>query len=112
MESSKIDLFIATYGEKFPPEKLIAIKNRLETLDDSHFTIIQSIPYKDPTTLLIFSIFLGWLSVDRFILGEVGLGILKLITLGGLGLWTFIDWFLIMGKTRKYNFRKFESLAH
>ena len=44
---------------------------------------------------LLLSIFLGGLGIDRFYLGYVGLGIVKLITLGGLGVWWLIDLILI-----------------
>lgn len=50
---------------------------------------------------LVMSIIFGQLGVDRFIMGHVGLGILKLITCGGFGIWWIIDIILI---ATKYNF--------
>ena len=48
-------------------------------------------------TLILF-IFLGQLGIDRFIMGQVGLGILKLITFGGFGIWWLIDVIMIATK--------------
>jgi TM2 domain len=50
---------------------------------------------KDFLVALLLSIFVGSLGIDRFYLGYVGLGILKLVTLGGCGVWSLIDIILI-----------------
>jgi TM2 domain-containing membrane protein YozV len=46
-------------------------------------------------TAVVLSFFLGGLGVDRFYLGYTGLGIAKLLTFGGLGVWALIDFILI-----------------
>jgi TM2 domain-containing membrane protein YozV len=50
---------------------------------------------KDWLVALLLSIFLGWLGVDRFYLGHIGTGVLKLLTWGGVGIWWLIDIILI-----------------
>lgn len=50
---------------------------------------------KSWVTALLLSFFLGGLGVDRFYLGYTGLGVAKLLTLGGFGLWALIDFIMI-----------------
>lgn len=50
------------------------------------------------STTLIVSILVGYLGIDRFIMGHVGLGLLKLFTVGGCGIWWLIDVILIATK--------------
>ena len=46
-------------------------------------------------TAWILAFLLGGLGIDRFYRGQIGLGVLKLITLGGFGVWSFIDFLMI-----------------
>lgn len=80
------------------------IKEKLLAIDESKFSLVSSVEMKDPTTLLLVSIFLGGLGIDRFMIGETGMGILKLLTAGCCGILTIIDWFTISKKTKELNF--------
>jgi TM2 domain-containing membrane protein YozV len=62
--------------------------------------VTQGTSDKDWTTLLILSLLLGSLGIDRFYAGHIGLGVLKLITFGACGIWSLVD--LILVATGKF----------
>ncbi|WP_321480184.1 TM2 domain-containing protein [uncultured Bacteroides sp.] len=107
MDTQKVDMFIMGNGKYLPEEKLHYIRERLESLDENKWNYISTMQFKNPTVSLIISIFLGCYGIDRFYLGHIGLGIGKLITCGGFGIWAIIDWFMIMDATKEANFEKF-----
>ena len=66
----------------------------------------------NPTVVFGLSIYLGFIGVDRFVLGQTLLGILKLITFGGLNIWYLIDLFLVASDARKRNIEIATALAN
>ena len=65
---------------------------------------------KDRNTTLILSVILGGWGVDRFYVGDMGMGLLKLFTLGGCGILWLIDLFIIRGRADDYNRQKAEEI--
>jgi hypothetical protein len=66
---------------------------------------------KNPVILYGFNIWLGFLGIDRFLVGDIVAGILKLIKLGGFGIWVVVDYFLIGGRARDRNIALAREMA-
>lgn len=105
MDKNKVDMYIMTNQKYFPNDKIMTIRERLLAMDDEKFMQLTYVELKDPTTILLISIFLGQLGIDRFLIGDVGMGILKLLTFGLCGILTIIDWFTISNETKELNYR-------
>lgn len=56
----------------------------------------QEVSSKSKTTAALLSFFLGALGIDRFYLGNTVLGVGKLLTFGGFGIWAFVDFVYIL----------------
>ncbi len=110
MEQQKVSMYLMTNQKYFPEEKMMYLREKLESADEGKFAVISSVPLKDPTTMLLFSLFLGSLGVDRFMIGDTGMGVLKLLTGGLCGILTIIDWFGISKKTKELNFNHLMSV--
>ena len=65
---------------------------------------------KDRTTLLLVSIFLGKFGVDRFMMDDVPMGLLKLFTLGCCGVLWIIDICTITKRIDEYNRLKAQQI--
>ena len=98
-----VQQYIMANANFFPEGSINELGARLSKLSQNQFNAIQGIQLKDPMIMLLLSLFLGGWGVDRFLLKEIGLGVVKLLTFGGCGIWTIIDWFLVMNKTREFN---------
>lgn len=110
MEASKIDMFIMTNQKYLPAEKIVFLKEKMKNMDEERFALVTSVEFKDPTTILLVSLFLGGLGIDRFMLGETGMGVLKLLTGGLCGILTIVDWFSVQKKAKELNFNKLMTI--
>lgn len=106
-----LNLLLSTYGKYFPEERFADVKTILESMSEDKQAALAMAGFKDPTITLIISLLGGGLGIDRFYIGDTGLGVAKLLTCGGLGIWSIIDWFLIMSAVREKNFQKLLALA-
>ena len=107
MEEQRIQMFLMNNQKNFDAAQIPIIVDKLKELDNDKFLFVSSAKYKEPSTMLLISLLLGGLGVDRFMLGDISMGVLKLLTGGGFGILTIIDWFTIMDKTRTANFNLF-----
>ena len=104
MDEQRINQLLMAYADKLPPMSIESLKSRIlySRLDENSLQILL-MQMKDPTISLILSILTGTLGVDRFFIGDIGMGVGKLLTGGGCGIWWLIDIFLIMDATRQKN---------
>jgi len=103
MEKTKVDQFLMVNAGKFPEVAQMQIREKLEKLDDSRESILFASTWKNPMTAFLLAFFLGGFGADRFYLGQPGLGVLKLITCGGVCIWALIDLFTAFSRTKQFN---------
>lgn len=105
MDEQRIRQLLAIYADKLPPMSMDFLVGRIQNarIDENSLQIALN-QLKDPTISLLLSILVGTVGADRFYIGDIGLGIGKLITGGGCGIWWLIDIFMIMDATRRKNY--------
>ncbi len=117
VDPDEVDKFLEENQKYFPDKEIFSLRKELLKLTRKEFLRVKSLNFKSPLGMFFVSFFLGEFGVDRFLLEDVPVGILKLgsfitLCLGGFGLFTFVmsifhivDWFLVKGNTREYNLK-------
>lgn len=112
MEQSKVYSIMMQYKELIPAENLPQLQRALENASDCVYERVSFLPTRSPLITLLLSVFCGAFGVDRFYIGDIGLGITKLLlctpciifTFGIGSLWTLLDIYFCYEKAKKMNF--------
>jgi len=110
--TSKATMYAMSFNDYFPAGSMAQITDKLDSLTDEQFNYVYAASLHNPTTILLISIFLGSLGVDRFMLGDIGLGLGKILTGGGCGIWWIIDIFMISDRARQKNYATLMNLLN
>lgn len=95
----------------FPKKEIDRLTRKLYECDPDAFEEIKKCRLKNPTLIQIVSIFLGIYGVDRFLVGDIVYGVLKLLTGGGFLILWLVDIFKIKEAVREENLAKVEALS-
>lgn len=106
MRPELVQAFMLKNGECFDVAMVEDVQRRVAELDDSKASLLMSLSLQKPTLILIIAIVLGW---ERFFLDDIGLGVVKVITCYGCGIWWLIDIFSAQKRTYDYNYKKFNE---
>lgn len=88
---------------KFEKDKRGIIQKRCSEMPDDRLMMLTQMKLKNPTVVLIVGFFLGWLGIDRFMMGSWVIGLIKFFTWGFFGILWLIDLFILPGRARKVN---------
>ena len=107
MTEQNIIIFLALNSKYCPDDKLLTIRDTLARISDDKYPIIISQKYFESNTLTAISFFFGGLGIERFIIQDTAVGILKFLTFGCCGILWLVALFTIGKKTKEKNFAKF-----
>jgi hypothetical protein len=103
----EIQKYFSRYHSYFPLVAWDDITEYMQNINDNDFDLFLTFSFKDPFKMFWTAFPLGIFGIDRFLLGDTGLGILKLLTLGQFFIGFTIDCFTIIDRTKNFNYNKF-----
>lgn len=110
MDEQKINLWLGSNVKYFDATQIPILREKLKKASDEQYIAVQTQSYINPTVTTIISVLLGELGIDRFMVGDIGMGVLKLLTGGLCGVLWLIDIFTISKKVKNKNFAQVSML--
>ena len=86
--NDKLDIWFIQNGKYFPQDSIFNLQDKLSKLPESSIRLLFGLDLKNPTVMLLLCMFLGFFSIDRFMIGHIGMGILR------MGIW--LVWFILL----------------
>ena len=80
MEQSKVNEFLQKKGKSFPKAKQEEIKQKLDETPDSKYDEIIKAGFKNSGSMTVMALLFPGFGIDRFGLGNAGLGILRIVS--------------------------------
>ena len=103
-KTALVDRFLVLNQNDLPDDKIPMLRENMLHCSMRKLSEIQSLSFRRVGNMQFISFILGWSGVDRMLVGEIGIGLLKLCTLGCCGLLMVYDWLVMPSKTRYYNY--------
>lgn len=85
MDQAKIEAYLSKNGPKLPESKFAELRAALAQINDDQLISLESVKLKSPTTMTLIAWLLGFWAIDRFAMGQILYGVIKLLTCGEAG---------------------------
>jgi len=77
--NNKSDIWLMQNGKYLPRDASFNLQDKIEKLPEDKAKRLFMCDLINPVTMLLFCIFLNSLSIDRFMIGQIGKGILRIV---------------------------------
>ena len=104
------DQYLVLNQMDLPEDKIPILRAHMLHCSLGKLQAIQGMSCRHAHHMQFISFILGWSGIDRMLIGDIGLGLFKLLTFGGFGVLMLFDWLTIVHQTRYYNYLQVMSV--
>jgi hypothetical protein len=110
MNQSRVDSYLIANAKYFESHQVAYLRDKLTSMEDEKLDLLIAVQLREPSFCIMISLAGGSMGMDRFYLGQTGLGIAKLLTAGGCGIWTIVDWFTAQSNAKRANMENLQRI--